>query len=147
MLVRSSPGHGWSSSTRSWPRSTPKLDAYKDQHVRQVLTQLWRVAREEDCAVARRPPNRVPSSGPVPAHRQQRRRSGTRPARSCSMTPEGEDDAGLRLIAQRKANLSRLAPVERHQLEEMILPDTLDPETGKPIVTSPAAARRGRHRR
>jgi predicted ATP-dependent serine protease len=29
-----------------------KLDAYKDQHVRQVLAQLWTMAREEECAVA-----------------------------------------------------------------------------------------------
>ena len=28
-----------------------KLDAYKDHHVRQVLEQLWRISKEENCAV------------------------------------------------------------------------------------------------
>ena len=43
---------------------------------------------------------------------------------------------GCVLIAQRKANLARLAPVERHRLEEIVLPDTFDPETGERLVTS-----------
>ena len=113
-----------------------KLDAYKDQHVRQVLAQLWRIAREEDCALAIVGHlNRVPTTDPF--LRIANSMAFWNAARSVVlMTPEGEDDDGLRLIAQRKANLSRLAPVERHQLESIILPGTLDPETGKPIETS-----------
>ena len=42
------------------------------------------------------------------------------------ITPDGDDEDGLRLVAQRKANLARLAPVERHRLEEIVLPDTVD---------------------
>jgi hypothetical protein len=48
--------------------------------------------------------------------------------------PESPDE--LRLVAQRKANYSRLGAVERHRIEEIVLPNTLDPETGKPITTS-----------
>ena len=52
------------------------------------------------------------------------------------VTEDGDEDNGPRLIAQRKANLAALAPVERHRLEEIVLPGIVDPESGKPIVTS-----------
>jgi hypothetical protein len=113
-----------------------KLDAYKDQHVRQVLAQLWRVGREEDCAIAMVGHlNRVPSTDAY-------LRIGNSTAfwnasRSVILvTQDGDDESDLRLIAQRKANLARLAPVERHRVEEIVLPDTVDPETGERIVTS-----------
>jgi putative DNA primase/helicase len=113
-----------------------KLDAYKDQHVRQVLAQLWRVTREEDCAIAMVGHlNRVPSSDAY--LRISNSTAFWNASRSVVLvTNDGDDDNGYRLIAQRKANLGRLAPVERHRLEEILLPDTVDPETGAPIVTS-----------
>ncbi len=52
------------------------------------------------------------------------------------VTEDGDEDNGLRLVAQRKANLSGRAPVERYRLEEVVLPGIVDPESGKPIVTS-----------
>jgi putative DNA primase/helicase len=113
-----------------------KLDAYKDQHVRQVLAQLWRVSREENCAIALLGHlNRVPTSDAY--LRISNSTAFWNAARSVVLvTEDGDGGEGLRLIAQRKANLGPLAPVERHRLEEVILPQTLDPETGKPIVTS-----------
>jgi putative DNA primase/helicase len=113
-----------------------KLDAYKDQHVRQVLAQLWRIAREEDCAVVMVGHlNRVPSTDAY--LRIANSTAFWNAARSVVLVTEDGDDAnGRRLIAQRKANLTRLAPVERHELEEIVLPGTVDPETGSPIVTS-----------
>jgi hypothetical protein len=113
-----------------------KLDAYKDQHVRQVLAQLWRVAREEDCAVALVGHlNRVPSTDAY--LRIANSSAFWNAARSVVLiTQDGEEDDGSRLIAQRKANLARLAPIQRHVLEEIVLPDTIDPDTGERIVTS-----------
>jgi putative DNA primase/helicase len=112
-----------------------KLDAYKDQHVRQVLAQLWRISREEDCAIALVGHlNRVPSTDAY--LRISNSTAFWNAARSVVLiTEDGESDDG-RLIAQRKANLAPLAPVERHRLEEILLERILDPETGKPIVTS-----------
>lgn len=113
-----------------------KLDAYKDQHVRQVLAQLWHIAREESCAVVMVGHlNRVPSTDAY--LRIANSMAFWNAARSVVLvTEDGETDDRLRLVAQRKANLARLAPVERHRLEEIVLNNTLDPETGKPIVTS-----------
>lgn len=113
-----------------------KLDAYKDQHVRQVLAQLWRVAREEDCAVALVGHlNRVPSTDAY--LRIANSSAFWNAARSVVLiTEDGDDENGLRLVAQRKANLAPLAAVERHRLDEIVLPGIVDPGTGKPIVTS-----------
>jgi KaiC/GvpD/RAD55 family RecA-like ATPase len=112
-----------------------KLDAYKDQHVRQVLARLWRVSREEDCAVSMVGHlNRVPSTDAY--LRIANSTAFWNASRSVVLiTQDGDDGSDLRLIAQRKANLARLAPVERHRLEEIVLPEIVDPETGKPIVT------------
>jgi hypothetical protein len=52
------------------------------------------------------------------------------------VTEDGDDGDGLRLIAQRKANLGPCAPIERHRIGEVVLPDTFDPETGERVVTS-----------
>jgi len=113
-----------------------KLDAYKDQHVRQVLAQLWRVAREEDCAIALVGHlNRLPTTDAY--LRIANSMAFWNAARSVILvTEDGDDENGLRLIAQRKANLAALAPVERHRLEEIVLPNAVDPETGRSIVTS-----------
>ena len=113
-----------------------KLDAYKDQHVRQVLERLWQVAKDEDCAIALVGHlNRVPSTDAY--LRIANPTAFWNAARSVVLvTEDGDADNGLRLIAQRKANLARLAPVERHRIVEFVLPDTVDPETGSPIVTS-----------
>jgi AAA domain/Bifunctional DNA primase/polymerase, N-terminal/Primase C terminal 1 (PriCT-1) len=113
-----------------------KLDSYKDQHVRQVLAQLWRVAREENCAIGLVGHlNRVPSTDAY--LRIANSSAFWNAARSVVLiTEEGEEDDGKRLITQRKANLARLAPVERHVLEDVVLPDTIDTDTGKRIVAS-----------
>jgi AAA domain len=114
-----------------------KLDAYKDQHVRQVLARLWRVSREEDCAIALVGHlNRVPSTDAY--LRIANSTAFWNAARSVVLVTKesDDDDDGLRLLTQRKANLSRLAPVERYRLEEIVLPDSLDPHTGDPLVTS-----------
>ena len=114
-----------------------KLDAYKDQHVRQVLAQLWRISREEDCAITMVGHlNRVPSTDAyLRIANSMAFWNGSRSV--VLITGDGEDEQnGSRLVAQRKANLARLAPVQRHRLEEIVLPDTVDPETGQAIVTS-----------
>jgi putative DNA primase/helicase len=113
-----------------------KFDAYKDQHVRQVLAQLWRISREEDCAVSLVGHlNRVPSTDAY--LRISNSTAFWNAARSVVLiTEDGDSDDGHRLVAQRKANLAPLAPVERHLLEEIVLPGTVDPESGEPIVTS-----------
>ena len=113
-----------------------KLDAYKDQHVRQVLAQLWQVSREEDCAIALVGHlNRAPSTDAY--LRIANSSAFWNAARSVVLiTEDGDGENDLRLVAQRKANLARLAPVERHRLEEILLPEALDAATGKPIVTS-----------
>src|SRR5262249_29969315 len=112
------------------------FDAYKDQHVRQLLEQLWRISREEDCAIAMVGHlNRVPSTDAY--LRIANSSAFWNASRSVVLiTEDGAEENGLRLVAQRKANLAGLAPVERHRLEEVILPDTFDPETCERIVTS-----------
>ena len=109
------------------------LDAYKDQHVRQVLAELWRVSREETCAVVLIGHlNRVPSTDGY--LRIANSMAFWNACRSVVLITEDEGE-DMRLVAQRKANLARLAPVERHALEEVTL-DLADPETGQAIVTS-----------
>ena len=114
-----------------------KLDAYKDQHVRQVLAQLWRISSEENCAITMVGHlNRVPSTDAyLRIANSMAFWNGSRSV--VLITADGDDEQnGVRLVAQRKANLARLAPVQRHRLEEIVLPNTVDPETGQPIVTS-----------
>jgi AAA domain len=112
-----------------------RLDAHKDQHVRTVLAQLARLAEEEDAAVAL-----VGHLNKAPSMEAYIRVANSvafwNASRSVVLLTEDGDDEELRLVAQRKANWARLRPVERHRVEEIILMDTLDPETGEPIVTS-----------
>jgi hypothetical protein len=109
------------------------LDAHKDQHVRHVLARLTKLAEERSCAL----PivghlNKTPSSDAY--IRVANSVAFWNASRSVVLVTEDEGDH--RLVAQRKANYARLHPVERHRIEEIELPDTVDPETGKPIVTS-----------
>jgi hypothetical protein len=112
------------------------LDAFKDQHVRSVLAQLVKIAEEEDAAVAI-----VGHLNKAPSTEAYLRVANSvafwNASRSVVLITEdtGDDDM-LRLVAQRKANWSRMRPVERHRLEEILLPDTVDPDTGAPISTS-----------
>jgi hypothetical protein len=110
------------------------LDAYKDQHVRRVLAELWRISREENCAVVNIGHlNRVPSTDAY--LRIANSVAFWNASRSVVLITEDADDEDGRLVAQRKANLARLAPVERHRIEEVVL-DLVDPETGQPIVAT-----------
>jgi putative DNA primase/helicase len=112
-----------------------RLDAHKDQHVRHVLNQLTVLAQEEDAAAAI-----VGHLNKAPSTEAYIRVANSvafwNASRSVVLITEDGDDDTSRLVAQRKANWARLRPVERHRLEEVILQDTLDPETGDPIVTS-----------
>jgi hypothetical protein len=112
------------------------LDAYKDQHVRQVLAQLWRVSREENCALALIGHlNRLPSTDAY--LRIANSLAFWNACRSVVLiTEDGDAEDGRRLVAQRKSNLGPLAPIQRHKLEEIVLPDVVDPVTGKSLVTS-----------
>ena len=111
------------------------LDAHKDQHVRHVLDFLARLAVDEDAAVAL-----VGHLNKAPSTEAYIRVANSvafwNACRSVVLITEDGDDENSRLVAQRKANWARVRPVERHRIEEVILPDTLDPETGEPIVTS-----------
>jgi AAA domain len=111
------------------------LDAHKDQHVRSVLARLALLAESADCAVALVGHlNKTPSADPY--LRVANSVAFWNASRSVVLITEDEDDTDTRLVAQRKANYSRLRPVERHRIEEIVLPDTLDAETGDLIVTS-----------
>jgi KaiC/GvpD/RAD55 family RecA-like ATPase len=111
------------------------LDAHKDQHVRVVLARLTRVAEETGCAVCLVAHlNKAPSKDPY------LRIGGSvafwNAARSVILvTADPADPDESRLVTQRKANWARMVPVQRHRIEETQL-DTLDPETGRPIITS-----------
>jgi hypothetical protein len=112
------------------------LDAHKDQAVRHVLGGLAQLSEDEDCAVAL-----VGHLNKAPEKDAYLRVANSaafwNASRSVVLVTEdaarGEDS---RLVAQRKANWGRLIPVERHRLEGIVLPETLDPETGEPIETS-----------
>lgn len=112
------------------------LDAHKDQHVRSILGQLVQLAEDAECAVALVGHlNKTPS-----------RDAYIRVANSVAfwnasrsvvlVTEDPEEPDSQRLVGQRKANYARLHPVERHRIEEIVLPTTLDAVTGEPIVTS-----------
>jgi putative DNA primase/helicase len=111
------------------------LDAHKDQHVRVVLAQLAALAEETDCAIAM-----VGHLNKTPSREAYLRIGGSvaffNAARSVVLVTEDKVDTDMRLVSQSKANYSRTRPVERHRIEEVILPGTLDPETGAPITTS-----------
>ena len=109
-------------------------DAHKEQHVRVVLAELAALAEEQDCSIAMVGHlNKTPSTEPYI------RISGSaafwNAARSCVLVV-GNPDEDERLIAQRKSNYARLHPVERHRIEEIMLPGTVDPDTGDLIRTA-----------
>lgn len=112
------------------------VDAHKDQHVRAVLSQLAATVEERDAAgVLVGHLNKTPSTDAY--IRVANSVAFWNACRSVVLiTEDAGDDETLRLVAQRKANWARLRPVERHRLEEIVLPGTLDLETGEPIVTS-----------
>jgi AAA domain len=112
------------------------LDAHKDQAVRHVLGGIAQLSEDESCAVAL-----VGHLNKAPEKDAYLRVANSvafwNASRSVVLVTEdperGED---YRLVAQRKANWGRLIPVERHRLEGIVLPETLDPETGERIDTS-----------
>lgn len=111
------------------------FDTHKDQHVRAVLAQLLQLALEEECAIAMVGHlNKTPS---VDAYvRVANSVAFWNASRSVILIAEDPDDENCRLIVQRKANYARLRGVERHRMETVVLPDTVDPGTGRPIETS-----------
>lgn len=116
------------------------VDTYKDQHVRSVLAQLVGIAEEEHCAIAM--VGHLTKGQSSDAYMRVAN-SGAfwNAARSVVLVTEdrAEDCAGdddVRLVAQRKANWAKRGQIERWRLEEIVLPERLDPETGAPIVTS-----------
>jgi hypothetical protein len=111
-------------------------DAHKDQHVRAVLATLAALAEEEDLAVAM-----VGHLNKAPSQEAYIRVANSvafwNASRSVVIVTEDPDEPDTgRLVAQRKANFARLAPIERHRIEPIVLEGTVDPETGKPIETS-----------
>jgi hypothetical protein len=111
------------------------LDAHKDQHVRVVLAQLADLAETHNCAIVLvLHLNKAPSVDPY--LRISSSSGFYNAARSVVVVvPDPEEPENHRLVAQVKANWSRLSQVERHVLEEILL-DTCDPDTGDRIVTS-----------
>lgn len=112
------------------------LDAHKDQHVRSILARFKDMAESTDCAFAQ-----VAHLNKTPSRDAYIRIGGSvafyNASRSVVLVTEDPDEPeALRLITQSKANYSRLRPVERHRIEEVVLPGAIDPETGDPIVTS-----------
>jgi hypothetical protein len=111
------------------------LDAHKDQHVRVVLAQLADLAEKHDCAIVLvLHLNKAPSVDPY--LRISSSSGFYNAARSVVVVvPDPEEPENHRLVAQVKANWSRLSQVERHVLEEILL-ESCDPDTGDRIVTS-----------
>jgi hypothetical protein len=112
------------------------LDAHKDQAVRHVLGGLAQLSEDEDCAVAL-----VGHLNKAPEKDAYLRVANSAAFWNASrsvvlVTEDPEHGEDSRLVAQRKANWGRLTPVERHRLEGVVLPETLDPETEQPIETS-----------
>jgi hypothetical protein len=100
-----------------------------------VLGQLAAVARRQDCAVVLvLHLNKAPSKD---AYLRISSSTGFyNAARSVVLVvPDPEEPEGHRLVAQVKANWSRRSPVQRHVLEEIVLPE-IDPDTGRNVVTS-----------
>jgi hypothetical protein len=112
------------------------LDAHKDQDVRVLLGQLAGLAEEADCAIVLVGHlNKTPST-----EAYIRVANSTAFWNACRsvvlITEDAEEPDSHRLVAQRKANYTRLSPVERHRIEQVVLPGTVDAVTGEPITTS-----------
>jgi len=112
------------------------FDAHKDQHVRAVLAELASLAEQEELAVAMVGHlNKAPSRDAyIRVANSVAFWNASRSVVLVTEDPEEPDD--VRLVAQRKANFARLAPIERHRIEPMVLEKTIDPDTGEPIETS-----------
>jgi AAA domain len=111
------------------------LDAHKDQHVRSVLARLVRLAEGADCGVVM-----VGHLNKTPSRDAYIRIANSVAFYNASrsvvlVTPDPEEPERHRLVTQAKANWARLAPVERHVLEEIQL-EHIDPRTGEAVVTS-----------
>ncbi len=111
------------------------LDAHKDQHVRSVLARLVRLAESAECAIVM-----VGHLNKTPSRDAYIRIANSVAFYNASrsvvlVTPDPEEPERHRLVTQAKANWARLAPVERHVLEEIRL-EQLDPRTGEAVVTS-----------
>jgi putative DNA primase/helicase len=111
-------------------------DAHKDQHVRAVLAELAALAAEEEIAVAI-----VGHLNKAPSRDAYVRVANSvafwNAARSVVLVTEDPEEPDAHcLVAQRKADFARLAPIERHRIETIILPDAVDPQTGTAIETS-----------
>jgi hypothetical protein len=112
------------------------LDSHKNHHVRVVLSGLSTLAEDENCAVAM-----VGHVNKAPTGDAYLRVADSiafwNASRSVVLVTEDADEPdALRLIAQRKMNWARVRPVERHLIEEVILPETLDAASGRPIATA-----------
>lgn len=112
------------------------FDSHKDQDTRAVLGHLAAIAEEQSCAVVM--VGHLNKSPSREAHIRVANSTGFwNASRSVVLVTEDHDEPDdHRLIAQSKSNWSRRQGVERHRLETVILPDTIDTETGKPIETS-----------
>lgn len=112
------------------------LDAHKDQHVRKVLGGLAALAEEGTLAMALVGHlNKAPSADAyIRVASSVAFWNASRSVVLVTEDPDQPDD--LRLVTQRKANWARIRPVERHRIETIVLPGTVDPDTGKPIETS-----------
>jgi putative DNA primase/helicase len=111
-------------------------DSHKDQHVRAVLARLAAIAEKHTCAIPM-----VGHLNKAPSKDAYLRVANSvafwNASRSVVLVTEDSNEPDEhRLVAQRKNNWSRMRPVERHRIETIILPDTVDAETGKPIETS-----------
>jgi hypothetical protein len=108
------------------------LDAHKDQHVRSVLGRLAALVEEEDAAaVLIGHLNKAPT-----ADAYLRVANSTAFWNACrSVVLIAAEDDQHTLVAQRKANWSRMQPVERHRIEE-VLTDLRDEESGEQIIES-----------
>jgi AAA domain len=112
------------------------IDANQDQDVRHVLFGLVALAERSSCAVVC-----VAHLNKNPSREAYLRVANStafwNASRSVVLVAEDPDDPETgRLIGQRKSNYSRLRPVERWRLEEVVLAQTLDPDTGEPIQTA-----------
>ena len=123
------------------------FDAHKDQHVRSVLAQLADLAEQENLAVAM-----VGHLNKAPSREAYIRVANSvafwNAARSVVLVTEDPDEPDAhRLVAQRKANLARLAPIERHRIESIILPEHRRPGDRQPDRDVAHGVHRARPRR
>jgi hypothetical protein len=98
------------------------LDAHKDEHVRHVLAQLSAMAEAEECVCAL-----VGHLNKTPSSDAYIRVAGSvafwNASRSVVLVVEDDPEKpeDNRLIVQRKANWSRLCPVQRHRIDEVMV--------------------------